>query len=157
MALSEHNRLSFQDIPARRLSKCRLQLREYRREQSSALCQRFLSHVLLVPSCPHKVPGYLPLWLACVSEPDGAVSTRLGSDALCQPQPHTMAAFDRREIMSGCSAEVLVKLRESLIPKLLPYAASRGLTWDDLLQRRPVWATPPQLDVPMMEVPSKKV
>lgn len=157
MPVSEHNHLSAKDIPARRLSKCRLQLREYRREQSSVLCQRYLSHVLLVPSCPQTVPGYRPLWLACLSELDGAVSTRGASDALCQPQPHTVAAFDRREIMSGCSGDGLKKLRESLIPKLLPYAASASHTWDDLPQRRPVWATPPQLDVPLMEVPFKKV
>ena len=154
MSESKRSRLTVQDIPARGLSKCRLQLREYRREQSNALCQSFLSHILLVPSCPQKVHVYRPLWLACVSEYDEASSER---GAFCQPQPLTLAAFNRKEIMSGCSGDVLVKLRESMMPKLLPYAASTGLTTDGLLQELPVWATLPELDMPLMEVHPRQV
>ena len=157
MSESRQSRLRVQDIPARGIDKCRLQLREHRREQSSALCQRFLSHVLLVPSCPYKETIFRPYWLACVSEPDGAVSRRRASDALCQPQPLTPAAFDRREIMSGCSGEVLGKLKDSMRPKMLPHAPSTGLNADGLLQQLPVCAKPPELDVPLIGVDPRQV
>lgn len=154
MSESRRSRLTVQDIPGRGLRKCRLQLRDYAREQSNALCQSFLTHVLLVPKCPHKCNAHRPLWLACVSECDEASSER---GAFCQPQPLTLTAFDRKEIMSGCSGDTLVKLRESMIPKLIPHDARRGLTSDDLLHKLPVWATLPELDVPLMEGPLSKV
>ena len=157
MSESKQSRLTVQDIPARGLDKCRLQLREYRREQSTALCQRHLSHVLLVPSCPHQETSFLSLWLACVSELDESVSGRRASNTLCQPKPLAIAALTRTEILSGCSTSFLGKLKDSMRPKLLPHASFPGHTADGLLQRLPVCVKPPELDVPVMGVDSRQV
>ena len=48
-------------------------------------------------------------------------------------------------------------LRESMTPKLIPYAAPRGLTFDDLLHKLPLRAPLPELEVPLMEAQPKKV
>ena len=155
MGEANASHFTFQDASARVLTRCRLQLRDYRRELSNALCQDFLSNVLPVPECPHRELAYWPVWLECVYARQGVASRRGASDAFCQPQPIIAAAFDRRDIMSQCSGEVLRKLKSSMRPRHLPDAGS--LMPDDLLHESPVCSPPSELDVSVMEVPTKKV
>lgn len=140
------------EVPARSVSKCRLQLRDYRGEQSSALCQRFLLNVLPVPSPPQNNHDRKASLLALVSQSNEGAD----KNALCQPQPLPTAAFDRREIMSGCLGETLRKLRDSMKPKLLqcePSSHEAG----DVLPKLPLGGTPTGLDVPMMDTRAHQV
>jgi len=152
MSASTPRRPTLPELPARSVSKCRLQLRDYRGEQSSALCQRFLFNVLPVTSLPQNNHDRKASLLALGSQSNEGAD----GDALCQPQTLPTAAFDRREIMSGCSGETLRKLRDSMKSKLLQYEPSSREA-GDVLPKLLMGGTPTELDVPMMDTKSHQV
>jgi hypothetical protein len=142
--------------PSRGLSKCRLQVRNYRREQSSALCHRFLSQILTVPSLTYGEHGSRPSWLAWVLDPSAAASSQADTDALYQAQPLSAAPFDRKELLSAPCRETLRRMRDTLTPKLVPYSA-HSFKAADVLPVMLNAEAPAERDVPLMIAPSNLV
>ncbi len=152
MSASTPRRPTLPELPARSISKCRLQLRDYRGEQSSALCQRFLVNVLPVPSLSQNNHDRKASLLASGFQSNEGADR----DVLYQPQPVPAAAFDRKEIVSGCPGETLRKLRDSMKPKLLqcePSSHEAG----DVLPKLLMGGTPTKLDIPILDTKSHQV
>ena len=142
--------------PSRGLSKDRLQVRDYRREQSSALCQRLLSQILTVPSLTYSEHGSRPSWLAWVLDPSAAACSQADTDALYQAQPLSAAPFDRKELLSAPCREVLRRIRDTLTPKLVPYS-THSFKAAGLLPEMLNAEAPAERDVPLTLAPSNQV
>ena len=131
-------------------------MRDYRREQSSALCHRFLSQILTVPSLTYSKHGSRPSRLAWGLDPSAAPSSQADTDALYQAQPLSAAPFDRKELLSAPCREILRSMRDTLTPKLVPYSAhsfKAAVVLPEILNA----GAPAERDVPLMIAPSSLV
>ena len=142
--------------PSRGLSKYRLQVRDYRREQSIALCQRVLSQILTVPSLTYSEYGISPSSLACVPDPSAPASSQADTDAFVQAQPLSAAPFDHKELLSAPCREILRRMKDSLTPKLIPYDA-HSFKVADVLPELLNAEAPAEKDVPLLSPPCNQV
>ena len=131
-------------------------MRDYRREQSSALSQRFLAAVLPVPAISDHQHAGRPSWLARLLASDAVTGTGTDRSSLCQPQSLSVGAFNSKEVLSGASRQTLVRLKGSMTPRPLQYK-NIGFGAADALEQLSGYQTPPTLEVSLMNVTPIKV
>ena len=136
-------------LSSRSLSRSRLQVRDYRNEQSIQLSQEFGSTFLSQPAFLRDSAESRASLLA-----DASRETLI--EAMEMAQAFQAPPFNGKEVLAAASKQNIMGVRDSMIPKRLPYQAQAAGTVDSFWQLQ-IHELPAALEVPLVKSLQMKV
>ena len=139
---SAHKMQKHPALSSRSLIKSRLQIRDYRNEQSIHLSHQFCSTYLTEPAFlrdPTESRALLP----------GDASRESDDEALRMVQSLQAPPLNGKEVLAAASKQNIMRVRDSMIPKPLPHKVQGAGTPDTFWQLQ-LGELPTTLEVPLV-------
>ena len=147
--ISAHEMQKHPALSSRSLIKSRLQVRDYRNEQSIHLSHQSCTTYLTEPA-------FLRDETESRASLPGDASRGADDEALRMAQSFQAPPFNGKEVLAAASKRNIMRLRDSMVPKQLPYKVQGAGTPDTFWQLQ-LKETPTALEVPLVSSLCMKV
>ena len=140
--ISAHEMQKHPALFSRSLIRSRLQVRDYRNEQSIQLSHQCCSTYLTEPAFlrdPTESRASVP----------GDASRESDHEALRMAQSFQTPLFNGKEVLAAASKQNIMRVRDTMVPKLLPYRVQGAGTPDTSWQLQ-LKEVPTALEVPLV-------
>ena len=147
--ISAHEMEKHPALSSRSLIKSRLQVRDYKNDQSIHLSHQFCSAYLTEPAFlrePTESRASLP----------GDASRGLDDEALRMAQSFQAPPLNGKQVLAAASKQNIMRLKDSMVPKPLPYKVQGAGTPDTIWQLQ-LKELPTALEVPLVSSLHMKV